>query len=83
MAAAAMLLLVLLPAPDHQLALLDGDVELVAGESGDGERDAQPFGVLRVPRQPLDIVGRIAVGALADAVEDALDLVEPKQERAG
>jgi hypothetical protein len=32
---------------------------------------------------PLDIVGRVTVGALDDAVERTLDFVESKQERAG
>ena len=58
-------------------------IELIAGEAGDGERDAQPFRVLAVAHQPFDVVGRIAVGPLGDAVEHALDLVEAQQERAG
>jgi hypothetical protein len=33
-----------------------------------------------VARQPLDVVGRIAVGRFGHAVEDALDLVKPEQE---
>jgi hypothetical protein len=35
----------LLAAADHQLVLLDRHVQLVAAEAGDGERDAQPFGL--------------------------------------
>src|ERR1700690_44865 len=31
---------VLLPPANHQLTFLDADVELVAGEAGDGKRDA-------------------------------------------
>ena len=77
------LFVVLLPSADHQLTFLDADVELVAGEAGDGERDAQPLRILRVARQPFDVVGRVAVGPLGDAVEHALDLVEAQQERAG
>jgi hypothetical protein len=38
---------------------------------------------LSIARQPFDVVGRVAVGALGDAVEHALDLVEAQQERAG
>ena len=76
-------LVVLLTAADDQLAFLDRNVELIAGETGDGQRDAQPFGVCRVARQPLDVVGRIAVGCLGDAVEQTLDLVEAQQEWAG
>ena len=36
-------LLVLLPTADDELAFLDGDVELVAGEPRNRQRDAQPF----------------------------------------
>jgi hypothetical protein len=32
---------------------------------------------------PLDVVGRIAVGSLGDAIKRTLDLVEPEQEWAG
>jgi hypothetical protein len=56
---------------------------LVAGEAGDGKRDAQPFGILRIVCQPFDVLGRVAIGTLSNAVEQALDLVEPQQERAG
>jgi hypothetical protein len=74
---------VLLASADHQLTFLDADVELVAGESGNRKRDAQPFGVLPVMRQPFDVVRRIAVGALGNAVEHALDLIEAQQKRTG
>jgi hypothetical protein len=74
---------VLLPPADHQLAFLDGYIELVAGEAGDGESDTQPFRVLPVTGQPFDVVGGIAVGPLGDAVEHALDFVEAQQKRAG
>ena len=74
-------LVVLLPAADHQLVFLGRHVELVAGEAGDRQRDAQPLRIALVARQPLDVVGRIAVGRFGDAVEDALDLVKPEQER--
>ena len=36
-------LVVLLPPTDHQLAFLDAHIELIAGESSNGERDAQPL----------------------------------------
>src|SRR5580700_747372 len=71
---------VLLPAADDELALLYADIELVAGETCDRKCNAQPFRTVPVPRNPLDIVGRIALRGLADAVEHALDLVEAKQE---
>src|SRR6516165_3810169 len=43
-------LVVLLPTADHQLTFLDRDVELVAGEAGNGERDTQPLRILPVAR---------------------------------
>src|SRR5215213_6019330 len=70
-----------LPAPDHELALLERDLELIAGEARDGQGDAQ---ALRVPLgagQPLDVVGRVSVPrGLGDAIERLLDLVEPQEE---
>ena len=68
-------LVVLLPSADQQLTFLDADVELIAGEAGDGKRDAQPLRVLSIARQPFDVVGRVAVGALGDAV-DAFETTE-------
>ena len=64
----------------HELVLLDGHVELVAGEARDRQRDAQPFGPAVLTGDPLDVVGRIAVGGLGDAIERTLDLVEAEQE---
>ena len=49
-------LVVLLPSADQQLTFLDADVELIAGEAGDGKRDAQPLRVLSIARQPFDVV---------------------------
>src|SRR3954447_2174196 len=46
--------LVLLLAADDELVLLQRDIELLAGESADGKRDAQPFGIVGIARQPLD-----------------------------
>ena len=37
-------LVVLLPSANDELALLDRDVELIAREAGDRQRDAQAFG---------------------------------------
>ena len=74
-------LVILLPAADHQLVFLGRHVELLAREAGNRQRDAQPLGILLVFCQPLDVVGRIAVGRFCHAVEDALDLVKPEQER--
>jgi len=74
-------LVVLLPAADHQLAFLDRDVELLAREAGNRQRDAQPLRIALVTRLPLYVVGRIAVGRFCHAVEDAFDLVESEQKR--
>jgi hypothetical protein len=76
-------LVVLLPPTDHQLALLDADIELIAGESGNSKRNSQPLWILPITRQPLDVVGRIAVSPFGNAVEHALDLVESQKKRAG
>jgi hypothetical protein len=76
-------LVVLLAAPDHELVFLNGYIELVSGEAGDRERDAQPFGLAVGTVATLDVVGRITVGAFDDAIERTLDFVEPKQERTG
>src|SRR6202163_4080590 len=76
-------LVVLLAAPDHELVFLNGYIELVAGKTRHRQRDPQPFGLAVSAVAPLDIVGRVTVGALDDAIERTLNLVESKQERAG
>src|ERR1700732_1192733 len=76
-------LVVLLPAPDHELVFLNGYIELVAGKTRYRQRDAQPLGLAVSTVAPLDIVGRITVGALDDAIERTLDFVESQQERTG
>src|SRR6478609_404173 len=68
-------LVVLLPAPDHELVFLNGYIELVTGKSRHRQRDEQPFGLPVGTVTPLDIVGRIAVGAFDDAIERPLDFV--------
>src|SRR3954471_13469396 len=76
-------LVVLLAAPDHELVFLNGHIELVTGKTRHRERDAQPFGLAVGTVTPLDVVGRITIGAFDDAVERTLDFVESKQERTG
>src|SRR6266850_3993294 len=76
-------LVVLLAAPDHELVFLNGHIELVSGKTRHRQRDAQPFGLAVGTVTPLDVVGRITVGAFDDAIERTLDFVEPKQERTG
>ena len=77
------LLLLLLPTTDHELVFLNGHIKLVAGKTGDRQRDAQPFGLAVGTLAPFDIVRRVAVGSFDDAVEHALDLVKSQQERTG
>src|SRR5437870_12807984 len=76
-------LVVLLAAPDHELVFLNGHIELVTGKTRHRERDTQPFGLPVGTVTPLDVVGRITIGAFNDAIERTLDFVEPKQERTG
>ena len=61
---------------DDELVLLDAHFELIEGEAGHGERDAQTLRIPVVARKPLDIVGGISVRRFGDTVEHALDLVE-------
>src|ERR1700676_3791216 len=76
-------LVVVLAAPDHELVFLNSYIELVAGKTRHRQRDPQPFGLAVGAVAPLDIIGRVTVGALDDAIERTLDFVESKQERAG
>src|ERR1700683_1503693 len=71
---------VLLPAADDELALLSSDIELVAGETRHRKCNAQAFRAVPVSRNTFDVVRRITLRSLADAIEHALDLVEAKQE---
>src|SRR5215471_14734474 len=75
-------LVVLLASADHELVFLNAYIKLVAGKSRHRQRDAQPLGLSVGTVTPLDIVGRIAVGAFYDPIKHALDLVEAQQERA-
>src|SRR5262249_47643463 len=76
-------LVVLLTSADHQLVFLNAYIELVAGKSRHRQRDAQPLGLSVGAVAPLDIVGRITVGAFDDPIEHALDLVEAQQKWTG
>jgi len=70
-------LVVGLAAPDDELALLQGHLELVPGESGNGQGDAEAFRGVLGASQALDIVGRITVPCgFGDSVERLLDLIE-------
>jgi hypothetical protein len=46
-----------LPAADHELAFLQGDLKLVLGEAGDRKSDAEPFRIALRTGQTLDVVG--------------------------
>src|SRR3954464_4088588 len=76
-------LVVLLAAADDELVFLNGHIELVAGKTGHRQRDAQAFGLTVGAVAPLDVVGRITVGTLDDAIERTLDFVESEQKRTG
>src|SRR5580692_4869521 len=54
-------LVLLLPATNRELVLLDRDLDLVLREAGYGKRDPQFFRLGAIGHDPLDIVGRIAV----------------------
>src|SRR3954467_14980476 len=66
-------LVVLLAAPDHELVFLHGYIELVTGKTPHPERDGWPLGRAVGTITPLDVVGRITVGAFDDAIERTLD----------
>ena len=74
---------IVLASADLELIFLNRHVELIARETGDRERDTQAFGEAVFGRNPLDVVGRISVRTLGDAVEHALDLIEAEEERTG
>src|SRR5215213_1049659 len=56
-------LVVLLPAPNHQLIFLNRYIELVAGKTRHRQCDPQPFGLAVGTVAPFDVVGRVTVGA--------------------
>jgi len=60
----------------------DSGFELIAGETGDGERDAQALRLAVVACDPFDVVRRIAVRSLADAIKRTLDLIEAEKKGA-
>src|SRR3954467_238380 len=76
-------LFLLLPAADEELVFLDRDIELITGEPGDRQRDAQAFRPAVLTGDPLDIVRRVSVRGLCDTIARTPVLVEPGQERTG
>lgn len=76
------LTVLILPAANDKLVLLQRHIELIAGESGHSERKSQPFGFGGAARQTFDILGRIAVrGVAGDPAERLFDLVEAQKKR--
>src|SRR6202034_2782211 len=73
--------IVLLATANDELAFLQRDVERIAGNPGRRQRDAQPLRTVALPRDALDIVRRIAVRSLCDAIKHPLDLIEAKKKR--
>src|SRR5215467_10140430 len=76
-------LVVLLAPANDKLAFLQRHVELIARETGNRQRDAQALRLAVLPGDPFDVVGRVAVRSLGNAVERTLDFIEAKKERAG
>src|SRR5262245_16488169 len=76
-------LVVLLPPANDKLAFLQRHVELIAREPGNRQRDAQALRLAVLPGDPFDVVRRVTVRSLGNAVERTLDLIEPQKERAG
>src|SRR5581483_5183556 len=83
-------LVVLLSATDDELVVLHHDLELIAPKACHRQGDAQPIAQLRgrasvcgrICRDALDVVGWIAVAALAYAVDQSLHLLEAQEQRA-
>jgi hypothetical protein len=76
-------LVVLLPPANDKLAFLQRHVELIARESGDRQRDSQALRLAVFPGDPFDVVRRIAIRPLGDAVECTLNLIESEKKRTG
>src|SRR5215831_11647577 len=76
-------LVVLLAPANDKLAFLQRHVELIARETGNRQRDAQALRLAVLPGDPFDVVGRVAVRSLGNAVERTLDFIEAKKKRAG
>jgi hypothetical protein len=75
-------LVILLTPANNELTLLNRNIELVAGESSDRQGNPQPVWTVPFAGDALDVVGRVAVCRLADAIEYTLNLIEAEQERA-
>ena len=74
----------LLAATDHELILLDTDIEFVLAEAGHRKRDPKDLALGPAFDDPFDIVGRIAVtGRLGEPVDSLLDLLEAEEQRVG
>ena len=79
-------LVVVLPPTHHQLVIFNGNFNLLALKSGDGQCNAQhfkpgcpAFAIWRNfwARQPFDVVGRIPIrSSFTDTIDQTLDLIE-------
>src|SRR5688572_9351749 len=71
-------------AADRELLVFQRDLEMLAGEAGNRERDPQDLrlGALALLGDTLDVVGWITVtGPLAGAIGQPFDFVEPQEQR--
>jgi DNA-binding transcriptional LysR family regulator len=75
---------ILLAPPNDELAVFDRYFKLRPRETRHGQRDPESFRQVPIPREALDIVGRIAIRCgFGDTIKRPLDIVEPKHERRG
>ena len=67
--------IVAVAAPDHQLVVFDGNLQVIHGKSGNGKRDPQP-----VFTRLFDVVRRVAFGRrLGDTVKHPFQMIEAQQ----
>src|SRR5262245_34870506 len=80
-------LVIFLPAADHQLIVFKRDLELLASEASQCERDAQGLessaAVAVAGGNPFNVVRGIAVATLADSVDQPFHFLKTQQQRAG
>jgi hypothetical protein len=71
--------LVILPTTNHKLIFLNRHVKFVAAKTRNRKGDAQPFWLPIFTSHPLNIVRRVTIGGLGNAIEGAFDFIEAKQ----
>lgn len=73
-----------LPTTDDELVFFQGHIELIAGEPGHRQSDAQKFWLCVRARHAFNIIGRITVGCgLRDAFQCPFEFIESDEERRG